>query len=138
MKVGVPREVKNHEYRVAITPAGVHELVRDGHEVFIEAGAGEGSSLPDEDFTAAGAAYDQTENLVNEPFRIGSVDSSMLLVEMPETTRVSLRSRELVDVAALAARFGGGGHARAAGLRSDLPLDELAAKLIEAFASVLS
>src|SRR5215831_17097165 len=55
MKIGVPREVKNHEYRVAITPAGVHELVRDGHEVFIEAGAGEGSSLPDEDFTAAGA-----------------------------------------------------------------------------------
>ena len=55
MKVGVPREVKNNEYRVAITPAGVHELVRDGHEVFIEAGAGEGSSLPDEDFTAAGA-----------------------------------------------------------------------------------
>jgi len=55
MKIGIPREVKNHEYRVAITPAGVHELVRDGHEVFIEAGAGEGSSLPDEDFTAAGA-----------------------------------------------------------------------------------
>ena len=37
MKVGVPKEVKNHEYRVAITPAGVHELVRGGHEVFIEA-----------------------------------------------------------------------------------------------------
>jgi alanine dehydrogenase len=55
MKVGVPREVKIHEYRVAITPAGVHELVRAGHEVFIEAGAGQGSLLPDEDFTAAGA-----------------------------------------------------------------------------------
>jgi alanine dehydrogenase len=55
MKVGVPRELKNHEYRVAITPAGVHELVRDGHEVVIEAGAGAGSSIPDEDFTAAGA-----------------------------------------------------------------------------------
>ena len=55
MKVGVPREVKNREYRVAITPAGVHELVRNGHEVVIEAGAGVGSSLPDEDFTAAGA-----------------------------------------------------------------------------------
>jgi alanine dehydrogenase len=55
MKVGVPREVKNHEYRVAITPAGVHELIRAGHEVVIEAGAGLGSSLPDEDFTAAGA-----------------------------------------------------------------------------------
>ena len=55
MKVGVPREVKNREYRVAITPAGVHELVRHGHEVVIEASAGVGSSIPDEDFTAAGA-----------------------------------------------------------------------------------
>jgi len=55
MKVGIPREIKNHEYRVAITPAGVHELVSGGHEVLVEAGAGEGSSIPDEDFTAAGA-----------------------------------------------------------------------------------
>ena len=55
MKVGVPREVKNREYRVAITPAGVHELTRHGHEVVIEASAGVGSSIPDEDFTAAGA-----------------------------------------------------------------------------------
>jgi alanine dehydrogenase len=55
MRIGVPREVKIHEYRVAITPAGVHELIREGHEVFIETGAGEGSSLPDEEFTAAGA-----------------------------------------------------------------------------------
>ncbi|HEV3172795.1 MAG TPA: alanine dehydrogenase [Actinocrinis sp.] len=55
MKVGIPREVKNHEYRVAITPAGVHELTRAGHRVFVEAGAGEGSSLPDAEFAAAGA-----------------------------------------------------------------------------------
>ena len=55
MKVGIPREVKNHEYRVAITPAGVHELVRHGHEVFVEQGAGGGSSIPDEDYVAAGA-----------------------------------------------------------------------------------
>src|SRR3954469_18550629 len=55
MKVGIPREIKNHEYRVAITPAGVHELVRGGHQVVIEAGAGEGSSIPDEDFVTAGA-----------------------------------------------------------------------------------
>ncbi|MFC9974773.1 alanine dehydrogenase [Spirillospora sp. NPDC127200] len=55
MKVGVPREIKNHEYRVAITPAGVHELTRHGHEVFIERGAGEGSAIPDDDYTAAGA-----------------------------------------------------------------------------------
>ncbi len=55
MIVGVPREVKNREYRVAITPAGVHELARHGHEVVIESGAGVGSSIPDEDFIAAGA-----------------------------------------------------------------------------------
>src|SRR6266566_855143 len=56
MKVGVPKEVKNHEYRVAITPAGVHELVRGGHEVFLETGAGAGSAIPDADFAAAGAS----------------------------------------------------------------------------------
>jgi len=56
MKLGVPKEIKNNEYRVAITPAGVHELVRGGHQVFIEADAGAGSAIPDSDFTAAGAA----------------------------------------------------------------------------------
>jgi alanine dehydrogenase len=56
MKVGIPREVKNHEYRVAITPAGVHELVRNGHEVFVEKEAGVGSSINDDDFTGAGAS----------------------------------------------------------------------------------
>jgi alanine dehydrogenase len=55
MKVGIPREVKNHEYRVAITPAGVHELVLHGHEVFVEKDAGVGSSIRDEDYVAAGA-----------------------------------------------------------------------------------
>ena len=55
MKIGVPSEVKNHEYRVACTPAGVHELVRHGHNVFVQTGAGIGSSLPDEDFVRAGA-----------------------------------------------------------------------------------
>ena len=55
VKIGVPKELKNHEYRVAITPSGVHELVRHDHEVFVEAGAGAGSSIPDDEFTAAGA-----------------------------------------------------------------------------------
>jgi alanine dehydrogenase len=55
VKVGIPREVKNHEYRVAITPAGVNELVRHGHEVFVEKEAGVGSSIGDDDYTAAGA-----------------------------------------------------------------------------------
>lgn len=55
MKVGIPKEIKNHEYRVAITPSGVHELVLHGHEVFIEAGAGIGSSIPDDEYVSAGA-----------------------------------------------------------------------------------
>lgn len=55
MKVGVPKEVKNNEYRVAITPIGVHELTAHGHQVYIERGAGEGSSIHDEEYVAAGA-----------------------------------------------------------------------------------
>ncbi|WP_213455316.1 alanine dehydrogenase [Rhizomonospora bruguierae] len=55
MKVGIPSEVKNHEYRVAITPAGVNEFTRSGHEVFVQAGAGAGSSIADGDYAAAGA-----------------------------------------------------------------------------------
>ncbi len=55
MKVGIPKEIKNHEYRVAITPAGVFELVRNGHQVFVEAHAGTGSSISDEEFAHAGA-----------------------------------------------------------------------------------
>lgn len=55
MKVGVPKEVKTHEYRVAITPPGVHELVSHGHEVYVETSAGVGSSIPDEEYVAAGA-----------------------------------------------------------------------------------
>ena len=56
MKVGVPKEVKNHEYRVAITPAGVHELVRAGHEVLHRSRTPAWArSIPDEDFVAAGA-----------------------------------------------------------------------------------
>ena len=55
VKVGVPSEVKNNEFRVGITPVGVHELVRRGHEVLIQAGAGLGSSITDEDYIAQGA-----------------------------------------------------------------------------------
>jgi alanine dehydrogenase len=55
VKVGVPRELKNHEYRVAITPSGVNELVRHGHEVVVERDAGAGSSISDDDYAAAGA-----------------------------------------------------------------------------------
>jgi len=55
LKIGVPTEVKNHEYRVALTPVGVHELVQHGHEVLVQSGAGAGSQIPDEEYAAAGA-----------------------------------------------------------------------------------
>ena len=64
MKIGIPREIKNHEYRVAISPAGVHELSERGHEVIIESGAGIGSSFADEDFKAAGAQILQAADQV--------------------------------------------------------------------------
>jgi len=55
MKVGIPTEIKDDEYRVAITPAGVRELVEHGHEVLIQRGAGEGSAISDADYEAQGA-----------------------------------------------------------------------------------
>jgi alanine dehydrogenase len=55
MRISVPSEVKNNEYRVALTPAGVHDLVVNGHDVFVQRGAGEGSSLPDAEYADAGA-----------------------------------------------------------------------------------
>ena len=63
MIIGVPKELKDHESRVGITPAGVHALVAAGHKVLVEHQAGELSAMPDDDYQAAGAeivgsAYD--------------------------------------------------------------------------------
>jgi alanine dehydrogenase len=55
VRIAVPREIKKHEYRVALTPAGVHELTQRGHEVFIETEAGVGSAISDDEYVAAGA-----------------------------------------------------------------------------------
>jgi alanine dehydrogenase len=60
MIVGVPSEVMESEYRVAITPVGAHELVNEGHTVLVEKGAGNGSSIPDEVFARAGATLVDT------------------------------------------------------------------------------
>jgi alanine dehydrogenase len=59
MKVGVPTEVKPDEYRVALTPAGARELTEHGHEVIVQAGAGEGSAIADADYAAQGARIEQ-------------------------------------------------------------------------------
>ena len=64
MIVGVPREIKNHEYRVAITPSGVHELKRLGHKIVIEKDAGAGSSITDAEFVHAGAEILDTADAI--------------------------------------------------------------------------
>jgi alanine dehydrogenase len=55
VRIGIPKEVKNNEFRVAATPSGVHELVANGHEVMVETGAGVGSSISDQQYQNAGA-----------------------------------------------------------------------------------
>ena len=60
MRVGVPKEIKIHEYRVGLTPPSVAELVEAGHEVFVEAGAGAGIDFTDEEYIRAGARVVET------------------------------------------------------------------------------
>lgn len=77
MKIGVPKEIKDQEYRVSITPAGVHALSRKGHTVLVESRAGDGSGFPDQAYRTAGARilssrkslFDQAETIlkVKEP-----------------------------------------------------------------------
>ncbi len=55
MIIGVPKEIKNNEYRVSLTPGGAHQLVREGHRVLVQRGAGEGSGFTDEEYAQTGA-----------------------------------------------------------------------------------
>ena len=76
MKVGTIKETKIEEYRVGLTPSGVHALAQAGHEVFVEGGAGVGSGFSDERYAAAGATLCDTPQAV-----AGAVD---LLVKVKE------------------------------------------------------
>jgi alanine dehydrogenase len=76
-RIGVPKEVKNNEYRVAITPIGVHELTSHGHQVTVEKGAGLGSSIPDEEYVAAGAT------LLDDPDKVWEQAEVVLKVKEP-------------------------------------------------------
>ncbi len=89
-------------------------------------------SLSKDDFAATGATPDETENLINEVLRIESVELAAMLVENGGAIRVSLRSKRQVDVAALAQRFSGGGHTRAAGFRRAAALRTVARDLTAA------
>ena len=93
MKVGIPREVKNNEFRVAITPAGVHELTAHGHDVYVEKDAGVGSAIRDEDFVAAGASILGTAD------DVWSTADMVLKVKEPiaeEYPRMAIRGKDQV------------------------------------------
>jgi alanine dehydrogenase len=77
MQVGIPRELKDHEHRVAITPVGVHELVSAGHEVLIEHDAGTGSAITDGEYVEAGAT------VVDDPDELWSRADLVLKVKEP-------------------------------------------------------
>ncbi len=80
MIIGVPKEIKDSEYRVSITPAGVYQLAAHGHTVLIESGAGEGSYFPDEDYEEAGAV------LVNTAQSVWSEAEMVVKVKEPQPT----------------------------------------------------
>jgi len=93
MIVGVPKEVKADEYRVAITPAGVRELTAAGHTVHVEQGAGVGSSIPDADFVATGA------EILEDPDDIWAGSDLILGVKEPiaeEYPRLGLRKDQVL------------------------------------------
>jgi alanine dehydrogenase len=91
MNIGVPREVKNNEFRVALTPAGARELVNSGHAVSIEAGAGLGSAIRDEDFQRVGA------KIISSPDELWSGCDLILKVKEPIASEYSrMRSGQVL------------------------------------------
>lgn len=84
MIVGVPREIKTEEHRVAITPIGVRELVDRGHEVLVETGAGEGSTIHDEEYEAQGA------RIIHEATDVFDGADMILKVKEPQPSEVEM------------------------------------------------
>lgn len=84
MRIGVPREIKVEEYRVALTPAGVRTLCADGHQVYVETNAGNGSGYWDSDYTAAGAI------LVGAPAELYGKAELIVKVKEPMPTELAL------------------------------------------------
>lgn len=90
MKIGIPKEIKDHEYRVSITPAGVQQLVQAGHEVIVQNGAGKGSSLHDEDYKRAGARLVKTAKQI-----FGSAEM-IVKVKEPQASEYPLMKKDQI------------------------------------------
>jgi alanine dehydrogenase len=117
MKVGVPTEIKTDEYRVAMTPAGVRELVEHGHEVMIQQGAGEGSVIPDEEYAAQGAqilpdaasVFDAAEMIVKvkepQPEEVAMLRSDQVLFTYLHLAPAPELTQGLVESGAIAIAY---------------------------------
>ena len=90
MRVGIPTEIKNNEGRVAITPAGVHELTAHGHEVFVQAGAGLKSGFADADFVRQGAT------ILNTAAEVWAAGDLLLKVKEPLAAEYPLMRKDQV------------------------------------------
>lgn len=140
MVIGVPKEIKDHEYRVSVTPAGVRVLCAAGHDVMVESTAGLGSGFPDEEYRSAGAQltastrelFNRSELIVKvkEPqlsechlFRPGQVLFTYLhLASLPDLTKALLNAR----VTAIAYETTAGGDGSLPMLR---PMSQIAGRL---------
>ncbi|TGN93479.1 MULTISPECIES: alanine dehydrogenase [unclassified Burkholderia] len=87
MLIGVPKEIKNHEYRVGLTPAGARELTRHGHRVLVQRGAGTAIGLLDDDYTAAGAA------LCDDPRDLFARADMIIKVKEPQAAECAMLRR---------------------------------------------
>ena len=87
MRIGIPREIKDNEYRVGLTPASVAELVANGHRVLVEQGAGAGSGLPDDAYAKAGA------QLCHGPAEIFATSDLIVKVKEPQASETKLLRR---------------------------------------------
>jgi len=82
VKIGVAKEIKTDEYRVALTPAGARELVQSGHDVIVETGAGEGSSFTDNAYAAAGARIASVEDVwADSELLLNNVDQPLIALK---------------------------------------------------------
>ena len=84
MRVGVPKEIKNHEYRVGLTPASVAELASDGHDVIVETGAGMGIDFADEDYRAVGA------RILDSAAAVFAASDMIVKVKEPQPSEIAL------------------------------------------------
>ncbi len=140
MRIGVPREIKNREYRVGLTPASVRELVHHGHTVFVETGAGMGANFTDADYAEAGgeihgdaaSVFADAEMIVKvkepQPGEFGLIQEGQILFTYLHLAAEPEVTRALIDAKAVAIAYETVTDARG-GLPLLAPMSEVAGRM---------